>query len=276
MRIEHVFEIEEAQKDERGRPLLDCIIGHSIRWPKKQMEDVVEDVEVGKELEKGTSHFDFNDDVEINNDFLHREVQRNGLEKTQESTMETGDRSVRENVIMDGLPAVPQKREYMMTNRVPKCSRGRKIGHSRDEKCELQSVRAAKQSSEMCSKKCLVKITDKKILLLRFDAWSSNVYSERASWIVQHLTNAYVVIDNKNGMDKFDFKLDGQPICNGCYALALGYSKRCLEELKWNIRTSNERYLAIHGNSAKQPHALIQAEATRVAFERYVKECGCP
>ena len=49
-----------------------------------------------------------------------------------------------------------------------------------------------------------------------------------------------------------------------------------MEELKWSIRTNNKRYSAIHGNSAKQPRASMQAEATRVAFERYVKECGCP
>ena len=66
------------------------------------------------------------------------------------------------------------------------------------------------------------------------------MYSERAFWIVQHLTNAYVVIDNKNMKDRFDFKLDGQSICNGCYALALGYLKWHLEELKWSIRTSNK------------------------------------
>ena len=102
------------------------------------------------------------------------------------------------------------------------------------------------------------------------------MYSERASWIIENITNAYVVNDNNNGKDRFDFKLDGQPICNGCYALALGYSKRRLEELKWSIRTTIERYAAIHGNSAKQPRASVQAEATRVAFERYTKEYGCP
>ena len=102
------------------------------------------------------------------------------------------------------------------------------------------------------------------------------MYNEKASWIIEHITNAYVVIDNKIGKDRFDFKLDGQPICNGCYALALGYSKRHLEELKWSIRTSTEWYAAIHGNSVKQPRASVQAKATRVAFERYTKECGCP
>ena len=58
--------------------------------------------------------------------------------------MQIGDGSVRENVIMDGMPIVPKKREYMMTSRTHKFIRGRKIGHSRDTKCELRSVRAAK------------------------------------------------------------------------------------------------------------------------------------
>ena len=62
-----------------------------------------------------------------------------------------------------------------------------------------------------------------------------NVYNERASWIIEHITNAYIIIDNKTGKDRFDFKLDGQPIYNSCYARALGYSKRRLEELKWSI-----------------------------------------
>ena len=139
IRIENVFEIEEAQKDEIRR-LLSDYIGQSIRWAKRLIEHVVEDVESGKVLENETFHFDFNDDVEINNDLLHREVQGNGLKRTQESTMQIGDRSVRENVIMDGLPALSKKKENMMTNRIPKCIRGQKIGHSRDTKCELRSV----------------------------------------------------------------------------------------------------------------------------------------
>ena len=226
-------------------------------------------------LDNGKSQFDFNDDVVIDNDLVSKEVKGNDSGKVRESTMCTRDGSMRKNLIMDGLPKPPPKREYKMTNCVPRIIRARKIGASRDAKCELQSVRAAKELSEKCSKKCLVNIAEKKILFLRFDAWSSNVYNERASWIIEHIVNAYVVIDNKNGKDRFDFKLDGQPICNGCYALALGYLKRRLEELKWSIRSSTERYSTIHGNSAKQPYAPVQVEATRVAFERYIKECGC-
>ena len=50
---------------------------------------------------------------------------------------------------------------------------------------------------------------------------------------------------------------------------------RHLKELKWSIKINNEWCSAIYGNSAKQPCALVQAEATRVAFERYMKECEC-
>ena len=227
-------------------------------------------------LDNGKNHFDFNDDVVIDNDYFQKEVKGNGSGEIREKTMGIGDGSMRKNLVMDGLPKPPPKREYKMTNRVPKSIRGRKIGASRDAKCELQSVRAAKQASEKCLQKCLVNIAEKKILFLRFDAWSSNVYNERASRIIEHIRNAYVVSDNNNGKDKFDFKLDGQPIYNGCYALTVGYSKWRLEELKWSIRSSMKQYAAIHGNSAKQPCALVQAEATRVAFERYIKECGCP
>ena len=227
-------------------------------------------------IDNGKSHFDFNEDVLIDNDYFRKEVKGNGSGKIRDNTVWTKDGSMRKNSIMDGLPKPPLKRKCMMTNRVPRNIKGRKIGASRDAKCELQSVRATKQSSEKCSQKYLVNIAEKKILYLRFDAWSSNVYNERASWIIEHITNAYVVINNKNGKDKFDFKLDDQPICNGCYALTVGYSKRHLEELKWSIRSSTERYAAIHRNSAKQPRASVQAEATRVAFERYTKECGCP
>ena len=226
--IEHVFQSSRVPKDETGRPLSECI-GQYIRWAKKEVEQVCEDVQSEEVLDKGKSHFDFNEDVVIDNDYFHEEVKGNGLEKIPESPMWTRDGSMRKNSVMDGLPKPPPKREYKMTNRVPRSITGRKIGASRDAKCELQSVRAAKQASEKCSQKCLVNIAEKKILFLRFDAWSSNVYSERASWIIEHITNAYVVSDNNNGKDRFDFKLDGQPICNGCYAMALGYSKRRLK-----------------------------------------------
>ena len=66
----------------------------------------------------------------------------------------------------------------------------------------------------------------------RFRAWRSNAYEERASWILKNLTECY----NKE-VNKFETQLCGVSICNGCYAMALGYSKRRIEELKSDIRS---------------------------------------
>ena len=67
----------------------------------------------------------------------------------------------------------------------------------------------------------------------RFKAWRSHEYEERASWILENLTEYY-----NEGNDKFETKLCGQSVCNGCYAIALGYSKRRIEELKSNIKST--------------------------------------
>ena len=67
----------------------------------------------------------------------------------------------------------------------------------------------------------------------RFKAWGSEEYEERASWILENLTEYY-----NERKDKFETKLCGQSVCNGCYAVALGYSKRCIEELKSDIRST--------------------------------------
>ena len=67
----------------------------------------------------------------------------------------------------------------------------------------------------------------------RFKAWGSEEYEERASWILENLTEYY-----NEGKDKFETKLCDQFVCNGCYAVALGYSKRRIEELKSDIRST--------------------------------------
>ena len=159
--VEHVFQSSRVPKDETGRPLSECI-GQCIQWAKKEVEQVCEDVQSEEVLDKGKSHFDFNEDVVIDNEHFHEEVKGNGLGKIPESPMWTRDGSMRKNSVMDGLPKPPPKREYKMTNRVPRSITRRNIGASRDAKCELQSVRAAKQASEKCSQKCLVNIAEKK------------------------------------------------------------------------------------------------------------------
>ena len=67
----------------------------------------------------------------------------------------------------------------------------------------------------------------------RFKAWGSNQYEERASWILENL----IEYCNEE-TDKFETKLCGQSVCNGWYAVKLGYSKRCIEELKSDIRST--------------------------------------
>ena len=86
--------------------------------------------------------------------------------------------------------------------------------------------------------------------------------------------------------DKFETKVCGQPVCNGCYAVALCYSKRRIEELKNDIRSMSivskvfdvecsGRLAAIHGNTVQVPCTTIGMQAMESVFEKYVQELGC-
>ena len=74
--IEHVFQNNRAPIDETGRPLSECI-GQYIRWAKRQVENVSEDVQSREVSDNGKSHFNFNDDDVIDNDFFCKEVKKN-------------------------------------------------------------------------------------------------------------------------------------------------------------------------------------------------------
>ena len=121
--IEHVFQSNRVPKDEIGRPLSECI-GQCIWWAKREVEQVCEDVQSKEVLNNGKSHFDFNDNVVIDNDYFQKEVKENGLGKIQEKTVWTRDGSMRKNSVMDGLPKPPPKKEYKMTNCVQRSIRG--------------------------------------------------------------------------------------------------------------------------------------------------------
>ena len=106
-------------------------------------------------------------------------------------------------------------------------------------------------------------------------------YEKRASWILENLIDCY----NK-GSDKFETRLCGVSVCNGCYAVALGYSKRRIEELKSDIRSigitsevfgveCNGRLSAVHGNTVHVPRISVGVEAMESVFEKYVTETGC-
>ena len=100
-------------------------------------------------------------------------------------------------------------------------------------------------------------------------------------WIFENLTDCY----NK-GSDKFETRLCGVSIHNGCYAVALSYSKRCIEELKFDIRSigitsevfgveCSRRSSAVHGNTVHSPQTSVDVQAMESIFEKYVMETGC-
>ena len=68
--------------------------------------------------------------------------------------------------------------------------------------------------------------------------------------------------------------------------MALGYSKRRIEELKSNIRSigitsevfgvkCSERSSVVHGNTMHVPRTSIAVQAMEIVFEKYVTETGC-
>lgn len=59
-----------------------------------------------------------------------------------------------------------------------------------------------------------------------------NEYKERASWIPENLMDCC-----NDKTNKFEVKLCGHSICNGCHAFALAYIKRRIYELKSDIKT---------------------------------------
>ena len=91
----------------------------------------------------------------------------------------------------------------------------------------------------------------------------SDEYEERAFWILENLTEYY---NEEN--DKFETKLFDLSVCNGYYAVALGYSKCHIEELKNDIRSTcnilevfdfqcRGRSFAVHGNTILVPQTRL-------------------
>ena len=111
-----------------------------------------------------------------------------------------------------------------------------------------------------------------------FKVWRSNEYEERASWILENLMEYY---NEEN--DKFETKLCGQSVCNGCYAVALGYSKRYIKELKSDIRSTTiisevfdvQCTSAMHGNTVRVPRTGLGMQTMESVFQKYVQESGC-
>ena len=167
-----------------------------------------------------------------------------------------------------------------MAQRVRKEKGACRIGSFRAEKVSLANVEERLQSS-ICSKGCLKKLDARAVLMKRFRAWSLHEYEERASWILENLTDCY----NKDS-DKFETRLCGVSIHNGCYAVTLGYSKRNIEELKSDIRSigitskvfgveCSRRSSAMHRNTVHVPRIFVGIQTMESIFEKYVMKTGC-
>ena len=85
--------------------------------------------------------------------------------------------------------------------------------------------------------------------------------------------------------DKFEIKVSGQSVCNSCYVMALGYSKRRIEELKSDIKSMgivsevfdvkcSGRSTSTYGNTVHVPRTTIGMQAMESRFEKYVQESG--
>ena len=231
--------------------------------------------------------FDFNDDMcNPNKNSTERRTQsmhqHPGQEETpEELSREGSDVSAATCTVfgVDGLAPKVSKRKYCKTKRGAQHRGDRKIGTSRAQKVSLARVQNDMQSS-LCSKGCLKKLSAGAVLMKRYKAWGSNTYEERASWILENLMEYY-----SEETDKFETKVCGQSVCNDCYAVALGYSKHCIEELKSDIRSTgivsqvfdiqcSGRSVATHGNTVHVPRTTIGMQAMESVFEKYVQKSG--
>ena len=276
--------VQKTNKD--GEVLRECI-WQILRWSRTFIEEMNMESQERRTTSTTTAAFDFNEDI-----LLGDTIKATNMEVCkEEDEMESMERSVSEGNMgtkwtssrisgVDGLPLPLKKKKYRMAQRVIKEKGVQRIGSSRAEKVSLAKVEEQLQSSR-CSKGCLKKLDAGAVLMKQFKAWGSHEYEERASWILENLTNCY----NK-GSDKFETRLCGVSICNGCYVVALGYSKRRIEELKSDIRSMgitsevfgvecSGRSSVEHGNIVHVPRTSVSVQAIKSVFEKYVTETGC-
>ena len=226
VRVMEVYACGDHESTEDGQVLRDWI-GEILRWSSNFVEPI-DMVPGGTRSKTSTSEaFDFNEDNPLKETIISGNM--TDCEELDEFNS-LDPFGTKENIAnakktcsisrVDGLPSNLQKKKYTMTEHVRKEKQQRRIGSSREEKVSLANVQYDMQSS-ICSKGCMKKLDAGAVLMKRFRAWGSHEYEVRASWILENLTDCY----NKE-KDKFETRLYGVFICNGCYAVALGYSKR--------------------------------------------------
>jgi hypothetical protein len=97
-------------------------------------------------------------------------------------------------------------------------------------------------------------------------------HDERVTWILRQMRTFLKQSERSVWMD-FNFYVDGNSVCNACYAHVLDYSRRQLERWKEDIR-SHDRRSACHGNAMK-PHETYHVAIARALFQKYINGCGC-
>ena len=102
----------------------------------------------------------------------------------------------------------------------------------RANKVRLESIREVLAQGQ-CQRRCLENIHDLDILGLRYKIWDSRSYSQRGTWIRGILEAAKVCyrVEGRKRV-KFHFKIGDLAVCNKCYGVAVGYSKRQFKRLK--------------------------------------------
>ena len=263
---------------EDSQVLRECI-EEIVRWSTSFIEAIDMVPEATRAKTRTDETFDFNEDIHLK----ETNISRNKEDCEEVDEFENMDPSGNEEIManaqttcsisgVDGLTSNLQKRKYTMTECVRKEKRPRRMGYSRAKKVSLANVQHALQSS-ICSKGCMKKLDAEAVLMKKFRVWGLHEYEVRASWILENLTDCY-----NNDKDKFETRLCSVSICNGCYAVALGYSKRRIEELKFDIRSIGitsevfgveykRRSSVVHGNTVHVLWTSVGVQAIESVFE---------
>jgi hypothetical protein len=175
---------------------------------------------------------------------------------------------------MDGLPSSPLKGPYTYKIRKQRAPRGpRKLGVARKDKLFFEAVEDAKDR-RICSKRCLQSIRNFEIISLRYQAWGCKSYKDRTSWLVTTLRGFIVACPDTAQHCKFITRISGIQVCNACFAMTIGYSRRRLNKIISDIRES-DLYNPIHGNiGSRRENTHISMARTK--FELYIKSFGEP
>ena len=204
VRVMEVYASGVHKTNEDGQVLRDCT-RQILRWSRTFVEKMNMESQERRSTSTTTTAFDFNEDIVLGDTIKTRNMEvckeKDELESMERSGIEgnmgTEQTSCRISGV-DGLPLPLRKRKYRMAQRMTKEKGAWRIGSSRAEKVSLAKVEEQLQSSR-CSKGCLKKLDAGAVLMKRFRTWGSHEYEERASWILESLTDCY----NK-GSDKFE------------------------------------------------------------------------